>query len=188
MRIGDILYFSPEYKFTDLNWDNRGDLTTAFKDRVYGFYLKPAEELGKNNYAFATGVICVTVIDFIARITLGRDHFKQWLMLNIQQFKDSDPDNSTRKLADRFYCEFRNGLVHEGRIKNCGQFSYKIEELVSVVDGVMIVNPALLLSNIEQAFKKYIQKIQEDQTTFQSFKTALERDFQKDVELARRGN
>jgi len=41
MRIGDMLYFSPKYKFLDLKWDDKKTLTKAFKDRVEGYYIKP---------------------------------------------------------------------------------------------------------------------------------------------------
>jgi hypothetical protein len=34
MIIGDKLYFSPKYKFTDLKWDDKKNLTDAFRDRV----------------------------------------------------------------------------------------------------------------------------------------------------------
>jgi len=47
MKIGDNLYFSHEYKFTQLDWDNKKELIEAFKDRVKGFYLNPAKKLNE---------------------------------------------------------------------------------------------------------------------------------------------
>lgn len=87
----------------------------AFEDRVNGFYLKPIEEFNKIGYGFASGIICVTTIDFLARIAIGSDkvgeRLRVWLKDNISANDD---------LANRFSKDFRNGLVHEGRIKNCG--------------------------------------------------------------------
>ena len=190
MKIGDKLHFSPEYKFTQLDWDNKKELIEAFKDRVKGFYLNPAKKLNEAKDSFAAGSLCITAIDFLARIETGLDRvgerFEKWLKDNIEEFDKQDPDCQSRTLAYRFYDEFRNGLVHEGRIKNAGQFSYEIKELVEVTESVMIVNPEKLLQAIEKTFDKYIGMLEKEGPIFQIFKCALIRDFQRDVEYASR--
>lgn len=189
MRIGDTLLFSPSKKFEDLNWDDGKDLIKAFQERVMEFYFTPAEELNRNRSAFATGVLCATTIDFLARITIWSDkvgeRIERWLRIYITDFNQLDNQNKT--LARRFYEDFRNGLVHEGRIKKCGQFSYGYEiELIHVDDGIMIINPDLLLENTKRAFNSYIADIEKDDSKFQQFRCALRRDFQEDVEYAKR--
>ena len=192
MRIGDALYFSPNYKFTELKWDDKDNLIKAFQDRVEGFYLTPAKELNKSKkYAFATGVICVATIDLLARIETGlldkvRQRFEGWLKYNIENFNAPNPNNQSQSLAYRFYDEFRNGLLHEGRIKNAGQFSYDINESDKLVkvDTVMIVNPDTLLKNIDESFKRHMNKVKKEEYAFQAFKCALIRDFQRDFEYA----
>lgn len=194
MRISDMLYFSPKYKFLDLKWDNKKTLTDAFKDRVEGFYIEPTKKLNLDKNVFAVGIMCVSTIDFLARIKTGLDLvnekiFEDWLSLNIKEFNRSDPDTptSSRTLACRFYKEFRCGLVHEGRIKNAGQFSYDFEkELVKVEDGVMIVNPHLLLNEIISSFDKFMYRVETEEFIFQQLRCALIRDFEKDVEAANR--
>lgn len=183
MRIRDVLYFSPKYKFSQLNWDDKDALIKAFEDRVKGFYLEPAEKLNENKCGFASGLLCVVTIDFLARIATGkekvkREDFEKWLKDNIEEFND--------QLATKFYKDFRCGLVHEGRIKNCGQFSYESKNLAWSEGKVMIVNPRLLLERIEKAFESYINKIQIEDSAFQNFKNALNRDFKNDFELARK--
>jgi len=190
MRVGDILYFSPNYKFSELRWSDKEKLIEAFKDRVEGFYLKPAKKLNEERHGFAAGVLCVATIDFLARIETGLlnatgRRFKKWLKDNIKEFNENDPLDQNITLAYRFYDEFRNGLVHEGRIKNVGQFSYEFDELVRVENSVMIVNPEKLLEKIERSFNRYIEKIRRNESAFQAFKCALIRDFQRDVEYAR---
>jgi len=190
MRSQDILYFSPNYKFTDLNWDDRVNLIKAFRDRSEGFYLKPAEELNRCKYAFASGVICVSTIDFLARIETGLDdvgkRFEEWVKSNIREFEKTNPDNRSQTLAHRFYDEFRNGLVHEGRIKNAGQFSYNYSELVKVEQSVMIINTEYLLNAIRESFNRYVDRVEKDNFAFQLFKCTLIRDFRRDVEYANR--
>jgi len=185
MRIEDELFFSPKIKFIDLKWDNKENLIEAFEDRVTGYYLKPAGILEDNAFAFARGVICVSAIDFISRIETGigkvRKRFEPWLKDNIQEFDSQDPDNTLQTLALRFYEEFRNGLVHEGRIKNAGQFSYNFQGLVRVEQRVMIVNPKYLLEAIKKAFARYIAKVKGDDSTFPRFRRTLIQDFGKDL-------
>lgn len=185
-RVNEELYFSPKYKFTDLDWDSDIKLIDAFQDRVEGFYLLPAKELNQSRkYSFATGVLCVSTIDFLARIQTGKkkvgERFEQWLNDNISDFSPNDKDKSSRTIAHRFYDEFRNGLVHEGRIKNAGQFSYEFTELVNTKASVMIVNPDSLLNAINSAFDGYLNKLKEEESAFQAFMNALKIDFKEDI-------
>lgn len=190
MRIGDFLYFSPNVKFTELEWNNRELLIRAFIDRVEGFYLKPTEKLDELKKGFATGVLCVTAIDFLARISTAikepGKRIVQWLNDNIEQFRKADTENQENTLAYRFYKDFRNGLVHEGRIKRAGQFSYDFpNELLRVVKGIIIVNPHLLLEAINRSFRKYMDKVEREGDAFQGFRSALEEDFREDAELSK---
>jgi hypothetical protein len=177
MKIGDILYFSPRYKFLDLKWDNKNILIDAFEDRVKGFYIEPAKKLNEDKKGFATGILCVTTIDFLARIATDtngvRKRIVEWLETNVKEFSENDPDNQKQTLANRFYEEFRNGLVHEGRIKNAGQFSYDFEKLVNVMNGVMVVNPRCLINVIETSFKNYVDKIKKEESALRQLRCAL---------------
>ena len=193
MRIGDKLHFSPNYKFSDLKWDDKKNLTKAFKDRVERFYIEPTKKLNGDWDVFALGVMCVTTIDFLARIKTGLldnvgKRFEDWLRSNIKEFDSRpDPDNPSQTLAYRFYDEFRNGPVHEGRIKNAGQFSYNFKkELVKVEHEIMVVNPGLLLNAIISSFNKYMHHVENEEFAFHQLRCALIRDFEKDVEYANR--
>ena len=188
MRIGDIVYFSPNHKFIDLKWDNKENLVSAFRDRVEGFYLTPARQLNEAKSAFASGVLCVTTVDFLARIQTGEEkvgrRIERWLKDNLPVFADPDPEDASRTLARRFYEEFRNGLVHEGCIKNGGQFSFGYADMVTIVRPVMIVNPNTLLEGISDSFYRYMEKVSSGEFTFQSFRCALIDCFRTDVEIA----
>jgi len=190
MRVGDILYFSPKYKFSVLNWDDKKILIDAFKDRVEGFYIKPIKKLNGDENVFAAGVLCVTTIDFLARITIGAntvgERIEQWFGKWITEFSQKDPDNQNITLGKRFCKEFRNGLVHEGRIKNCGQFSNNFSELIHMEDKIMVINSVLLLEAIKTSFETYMDNVENDTSPFHIFRCALIRDFGDDVEWAKR--
>ena len=190
MRLGDILYFSPKYKFSVLNWDDEKILIDAFKDRVEGFYIKPIKKLNDDENVFAAGVLCLTTIDFLARITIEAntvgERIERWLKKYITEFNQNDPNDRSRTRALRFYEEFRNGLVHEGRIKNCGQFSDNFSELIHMEDTIMVINTVLLLKAIKTSFETYMDNVENDTTLFNQFRCALIRDFGDDVEWAKR--
>lgn len=190
MLIGNILYFSPNYRFTQIDWDNKEELIKAFEDRVNGFYLDPAEKLNCIKTAFATGVMCVAAIDSLARIETGlkevRKRFEGWLKSHISAFDKPDPKNSSQTLAYRFYDDFRNGLLHEGRIKHCSQFSYHYKDIVFIKKEVMLINPENLLKDVKKVFGEYILNVKTSHEAFGKLKEALKRDFQEDVEYAKR--
>lgn len=190
MRIGDIVYFSPKHKVIDLNWNDKNSLIDSFRDRVEGYYINPAREMNDHKLGFAAGVLCVTTIDFLAWFQTNESdvgkRIEKWLKDNSDDFKAPDPENAKRSLAKRFHDEFRNGLVHEGRIKNGGQFSYAVEHVLKVIDSVMIVNPTKLVEVISTCLDNYLSKTACDEFCFQAFKCSLIRGFQKDVEIARR--
>jgi hypothetical protein len=58
--------------------------------------------------------------------------------------------------AKRFYEEFRNGLVHEGRLKNGAQFSLETSATVEPVNGILLVNPTYLAAEVRSALDAYV--------------------------------
>ena len=182
MKMEEILYFSPNFKYIDLNWDDRDNLIRAFRDRVEGYYLEPAKCLNQCKYSFAAGAICLITIDFLARIETGLDsvgeRFKVWVKRYIKDLNDEDI--SLNDFASRLYEEFRNGLVHEGRIKKASQFSDNFNKLVEIEGLIMIINPKYLLKEIIRSFKEYISKLKTEKSKFDMFKKNLNKDFQND--------
>ena len=193
------LYYSPSCKFEDLkkaidNGDK--DIIIMFKERVKELYLEPARLLIEHakedrnmGFVFSAGLICVSVIDFLGRFYMGcpekdvGSRFICWLLSYMRP-----PFNGY--LAKRFYEDFRNGLVHECRIKNGGEFSLnKGETIKGEVDdnGVryLVVNPEKLLKKLEDGFKNYLDDLQQDEDMFRQFVECLKKDFKED--FRRRG-
>jgi len=183
MRAGDKLHFSPKYIFARLDFENRRELLRAFKDRIYGFYLDPAKLLDRRKFGFGCGLLCVAIIDSLARVmfpekTKVGERIAEWLKDNIDEFKKED-------FAIRFYEDFRCGLVHEGRIKNPGEFSYESTEIVSREDDIIRINPSMLLRKIEEAFEKYLVKLKKNPDAFNKFEDRLKKDFGEEAERER---
>lgn len=182
LREKNKLHFSPNCIFGELDFDNRERLIECFRDRIFGFYIEPAKLLDKENLAFSCGLLCAATIDSLARILYPDKkvgfRIMKWLDNNIAEFRED-------KYSERFYYDFRCGLVHEGRIKNPGEFSYDSEELVTRVDGVMRINPRRLLLRLERAVEKYLLELESDPISFSKFKEALEKDFEEEVRMER---
>lgn len=182
MRAKDKLHFSPDCIFGELSFEDKEKLIDCFRDRVYGFYLNPAKLLNKKKFGFGCGLLCVATIDSLARISSPSKkdglRFQNWLKNNIDEFKKKD-------FAKRFYEDFRCGLVHEGRIKNPGEFSYESKEILISDDEVILINPSLLLRKIEEAFEKYLSNLKEDSNVFNRFRDKLKEDFLEEVKRER---
>jgi hypothetical protein len=147
MKIGDVLYFSPKFRFEDLDFDRPELIAKAFEDRVEGYYFAPAAGLVQSGGGFAAGLVICAGIEFIAKANGGRQEPEEWLKDNVEGFKEQSQ-------ANRFWERFRHGLTHEGRIKAFGQFSFEMPEMITEIGDAMIVNPALLLKAVAAAFSR----------------------------------
>jgi len=153
MRIREELYYAPNIKFSELDKTGR-QLPDQFEKRIRGYYLEPAIKLAKAGYAFASGVLLVTCIDALARAQTENqkvgDRFKAWCEKELPSFRE-------KNLSRRFYEDFRNGLVHEARIKNGCEFSLKSESTVQEKGKILSINPLYLGKELSDALACYIK-------------------------------
>ena len=176
MKIGDILYFAPGIRFRDV--DVRGaQLPDQYRRRIIGFYVEPAEAAAAANHAFASGVLLVSCIDALARVRFNDpkvgNRFKRFA-------REELPSFSTGSRSVRFYNEFRNGLVHEARIKQGGQFSLEIGSTVDELDGSMVINPTFLASEVRASVNAFAELLYRDRAARQALGDSLSRDHLKD--------
>jgi hypothetical protein len=161
MRIGDVLYFSPDIRFSELDFNDVPALIRAFQDRVEGFYLKPAARSLVAGDGFAGGLVSCAAIELIAKIS-AQQRPAVWLRDNLAEF------GGDGKLAQRFWALFRDGLAHEGRIKRnnecSGQFSLEIPDTLTMVGPVLVVNPQKLLEGVHAAFRRNCEAMTTNQT------------------------
>mgnify|MGYP001006300296 CR=1 FL=1 len=153
MRIEEEVYISPTDTILDIKWDDPDKLITIFSNRINGFYFEPAKKMNEYGYAFAAGLIWLSLIYLFQDLDSHNSgsnnrvgfHFKYCLRTNIQDFDEPDPNRIYHNLAHRFYKEFRNCLIHECQIKNADQFSYDYKNLIHFIGNprrrIMIVNP-----------------------------------------------
>ena len=179
MRVGELLYFAPDIRFDQVDLDGR-DLPDQFRQRIEGFYILPAEVCVARNHAFAAGVLLVSCVDALARRCFGNGVGKRFTRFAREQLKSF----ASGDLAKRFYLEFRNGLVHETRLKEGGQFSLDIESTVEILDGLLLVNPRLLAIEIRSALNSYVALLRGDAKELVKLSQSLRKDHAKDFRTA----
>jgi hypothetical protein len=181
MRAGDVLLFSPDYELSRLITAEPTEIADQLERRVEGFYLGPADLLNRRSHSFAAGVLCFGAVDAIARYEVASgyssDRFKRWIS-KLPDFREL-PDED----LDRVYDDFRDGLLHEGRIRRAGQFTYKISEAVHVENGVALINPRVLVGQIRAALKHYVEETKSDRKKSQLLARAIMEDFDEHFKL-----
>lgn len=180
MRIADLLYFAPDVRFDQVDLDGR-ELPKQFGQRVAGLYIIPAEECSERGYAFAAGALLVSCIDSLARLRFGAGvgrRFKRFACEELQSFSNAE-------LAERFYDDFRNGLLHEGRVKEGGQFSFEITSTLQELGGILLVNPKLLAAEVWSALRAYVALLERDAVERAKLAKTLTRDLAKDFLVAK---
>jgi hypothetical protein len=176
MRLGDILYFAPGIRFRDVDTKGAG-LPDQYRARMIGLYVEPAEACAARGQAFAAGVMLVSCVDALARVRFTDakvgDRIKRFARTELKSFHSD-------ALAAPFYENFRNGLVHEARIKEGGQFSLEIGSTVEELGGLMLINPARLAAEVRASIEAYVDLLNRDGAVRQALADVLVRDHAKD--------
>jgi hypothetical protein len=176
MRIDDILYFAPGIRFDEVDLGGQ-QLPEQFRARIEGFYLRPAELCADKDAAFAAGALVLACIDALARIQLGSrvgERFKKFATDELSSFKSGDR-------AARLYYDFRNGLIHEARIKKGAQFSLQFDETIVEIDGVFVINPRRVVGEVRDALERYVEQLQKQPEKLERLTAALREDYADDM-------
>jgi len=160
--------FSPNCTFDDLKDAEIDKLIDAFIDRMKGWYFQPLKSLlgldtekTKGDYDFISLAIECMLIDALAGYfygierNTGKCSFIVFLIENLG-FK-------SYKEAEKFYEDFRCGIVHETRIKKSGFVSRK-EKFPHywIVNDKLYVNPVKLFTELKSFFIWYCDKLLEE--------------------------
>jgi hypothetical protein len=178
MRIDELLYFAPGVTFDQLDLGGE-NLPDQFESRIRGFYIAPAVDCANAGYWFAAGVLLLSCIDALARFKTGSqivgDRFKSFARQELKSFAEENR-------ADRLYYAFRNGLVHEGRIKAGAQFSLDTENTVDELQGAFVINPRRLADEVDGALSRYVSQLKADRNLRSQLAARLSKDHRDDLQ------
>jgi len=185
LKIRDVLFFSPKFRFADLDFSKKQVIIEAYRDRIDGFYLTSARALLAQDRAFVAGLITCATIDALAVYTIGgwsvHDRFVGWLKKNIPELNKKDNGHPPKELAERFYQDIRNGLVHECKLMNFVQFGLEQDDLFSFDGGAMTVNPRRLLESVELAFERHCRSLEESGEHYDNLSKLIYENFKQEL-------
>lgn len=163
MREGDDLFFAPAVRFSELELTG-SKFPEQYKARIQGYYLDPVRLCVESGHAFGAGLLLVSAIDFMAGLHHSADELQdRQVGLDFRSFARRHLKSfSTPGLAFMLYDHFRNGLAHEARVKNGGEFSFQHERTVCVLYGSISINPAHLLIEVTNALAAQINGMSTD--------------------------
>jgi len=194
MQWNETIWFNNSMTFGELKGlldtgTDSEEVLNAFKQRIEDLYLTPARllceklneqynERNKAGYSFALGLICLCTIDALARYKYcgarTGSRFKKWLIKYIGIEEDD---------ANCLYNKFRNGLVHEARIKG-GCFLCEGEQSAQLLqrEGEYVeVDPVILWKKVCKGFEKYIEELRKDNEKRQKLIDKLKEDFNAEL-------
>ncbi len=203
MLYGYEQFFSPNFKVNRMLEEvlpelHPNKLCKAFNDRINKYYLQPA----KNLQAFAQGVLCFSLIDFLADIIITDiDQVMRYRRFCYEFFSNSVNKSKNVGMGERivvflveelkildyrnaysFVKYVRNGLIHEGKVK-CGCYlSNETETVVQEKEGVLTFNPSIVIRNLDLWLKKYYKQIQEGKETCLRLHEYIKKFIKEDLE------
>jgi hypothetical protein len=180
MRIDELLYFAPGITFDQVDFSGER-LPEQLAARVRGFYLEPARLCAAAEHGFAAGVVLLACVDALARWTTGsRDVDARFISFAQREL----PSFAEGSRAEQLYTAFRNGLVHEGRIKAGAQFSFDFQGTCEDLQGVLVINPTLLAREIDAALTAWVAELRSNRTLRAQLARRLAQDHKDDRRFA----
>lgn len=184
MNISNVIYIAPEIPMKGFDIKDKEKVLEAFKKRIDYYYFVPLKLLNEGKHAFLTGMIIVSLIDIFARY---------------QDESEIDNNNRYRNFlknefgweyfkAEKFYENYRCGLLHEGHLKANAEISYTAhhEIFADRINGLyrMIINPEKLEKSLLNYFEKYMYKLKEnEERKYEIFIQIFIKDFGEEIEF-----
>lgn len=187
MRIEGDIYFNPNTKWSKINTDQIDDLINQYHERIKGYYLFPVKQLFSNCdwifNGFAAGVLLLSAIDAVGTFQTKRKGFKNKFIEFIKNddvFKSLE-EPEKRRISEIMTNEFRNGLIHNGRIKNACEFSFESQNLFYLTERTLVVNPIELFYCIEKNTSKFFDELKADEAAKKMFRDEFVRLYRKEL-------
>lgn len=183
MRFEDEIYFSKNHQWGSINIDDGNDLLNKFKDRVQTLYLEQVTILNKaDSYynSFAVGVLLFSVIDCLGGYLTTHNGFENHLQMFLKESEEfnSEKKDAQRSISKKIRNSFRNGLVHNGRVKDSCQFDYDFDDKLFVLqDEILIINNKYLEELVINVFEKFIQSVKTNNKEMSKFVNRFKNDF-----------
>lgn len=163
MQIGDLTFFAPNIPFEDIDLTGR-HLPDQILARIEGYYLEPAGLCVQAGHAFGAGLLVVTSIDAASRFAHGPNRIKRNTGRDFTTYARTRlPSFGTQEAAEMLYDNYRNGLVHEARLKEGCQFSLDIGRTLSTSGRFPVIDAQYLLNEVRGSIHQLVEEMREDE-------------------------
>ena len=177
MKVGDQVFFAPGIRFRDLDLDGTR-IPEQYGARIEAYYLIPAREAANAGHAFAAGVLALTAIDAMAKVYFGPNRPNRQVRSDFELFVQSLLPSFVEPASARIlYDKFRNGLVHEARLKDGCQFELGRSRTFDNTGLAPIVDPACLVAEVGAALKQLISELEVSKQFRAEFSKCLREEF-----------
>lgn len=181
MKIGEHVFFAPGVTFEQLDLDGT-ELPDQYRRRVEGYYLDPAELLIRAGSGFAAGLITVAAIDAMSRLYFGPNRLRRVTNRDFRTFaRHLLPSFGKPKAADLLWENYRNGLVHEGRVKEGCQFELGRQTTLDLTGPLPLIDPARLLAEVRAALQQLVKEMKESASFRREMAKLLRREFRYEL-------
>ena len=177
MKVGDYVFFAPGIHFRDLDLDG-SRLPEQYGVRIEGYYLTPAQRAVEASDAFAAGLLAFAAIDAISRIYYGPNRSKRMGGSDFRSFAQQRLKSfSEATNADILYEKYRNGLVHEARLKEGCQFEIGCSRTIDTSGPTPIIDPGRLVDEVRISLKQIVSEMEVSQQFRDQFARCLREEF-----------
>jgi hypothetical protein len=184
MRIGDVTYFAPEIRFSDVDLSGAA-LPDQMLARIEGYFLQAADCCIREELPFAAGVLIVTCIDAVSRFAPGLNRLRRKSGEDFRTFARTRlPGFKALPKATLLYDSYRNGLVHEGRLKNGCQFALGLDRTLDTTGRFPVIDVARLLQEVRDAVHGLVEEMRASQPFRQQLVAYLRREFADELDAA----
>lgn len=168
-----------------LNPKNVDDKIRIYEREVEEWFLKPASNLlaqNSFNNSFVVLMICMAYIEGVEQYKTGvgsRNKSEEYFKASIKRLY---PDKFEDADLAGFYVKARCGLFHNGMVRGGVEFSNSFEKPIEFLSNgsVVRVNPTLLLKDIKDDFKRYINELKgTDNTASQDSLRTIRQNFDR---------
>lgn len=171
---------TPGISFPEIDLSGK-QLPQQFAQRIRGYYIAPAVNAATAGYTFASGLILVSSIDALAEIQSGsqgvKSRFCKWTAAELKSFEDPDVNK-------RFYEDFRDGLVHNARVKRGSQFSLDQNATVVYERSILSINPLLLADEVNDALSRFVTKLENNEPLRDLFVKRIRSEFKDELSFS----
>lgn len=187
MQFEDEIYFSKNFEWKSVDINDGIDLANKYNDRIRTLYMDQANLLlSKDEFynSFTAGIILFAVIDCLGTFLTTKKGFKN----KLDEFlKESEEFNKLNKVDGIVISKmitkcFRNGIIHNSRVKESCQFDYNFDNKLFVLhEDILIINTKHLFELVSVVLNSYIDRVITNEVEMSVFKKTFAIEFESEI-------